>query len=98
MMRGTLRAMIDPERVYTADEAAELLRLTRRAVITAGKRYGLCFVRGRQVIFLGKHLIALIEAMRFKPLANTRYLQAYESGMAAGRLQKLLASQKRTRR
>ncbi len=77
--------MVDPERVYTADEAAELLKLTRRAVITSGKRYGLCFVRGRQTNFLGKHLLELIEAMRYKPV-NTSYQAAYRGGDAFERM------------
>ncbi|MCV0396989.1 MAG: hypothetical protein K5872_08725 [Rhizobiaceae bacterium] len=88
--------MIDPDNVYTADEAAELLKLTRRAVITAGKRYGLCFVRGRQVNFLGKHLLELIEAMRFKPTPGIqqRHLSAWESAQSSKRLTAYVAKQR----
>lgn len=55
------------EPIFTADEAADRLRLTRRAVVTAGKRYGLCFVHGRSVLFTESQLVELVEAMRFKP-------------------------------
>ncbi len=57
---------MDLERIYTADEAADYLKLTRRAVITAGKRYSLCFVRGRDVRFTASHLAELPRAMAYK--------------------------------
>ena len=79
------------DKIYTADEAAERLKLTRRAVITTGKRYGLCFVRGREVRFTERHLVELVEAMRYKPSSTIeqRYVSAYEAGRSAERLSQL---------
>lgn len=50
--------------VYTATEAAERLRLTKRAVIKLGKRHACCSVAGRNVLFSERDLLALWEALR----------------------------------
>ncbi|MFF0919064.1 hypothetical protein ACFYE8_05105 [Rhizobium leguminosarum] len=50
--------------IYTADEAAERLRLTNRGVIKLGKAYGLCSRRGRDYLFSGADLLALWQVLR----------------------------------
>lgn len=53
--------------IYTADEAAERLRLTNRGVIKLGKSYGLCSRRGRDYLFSEADLLALWEVLREPP-------------------------------
>jgi len=50
--------------IYTADEAAERLRLTNRGVIKLGKAYGLCSRRGRDHLFSEADLLALWDVLR----------------------------------
>lgn len=85
--------------VYTAEEAAARLKLTKRAVITYGKRYGLCAVYGRKVIFTGQQLVELLEAMRYKPdsTVEERYSAAYRSALALKDMRALLDEQQAVR-
>ncbi|WP_455918872.1 hypothetical protein [Ensifer canadensis] len=53
--------------IYTADEAAERLRLTNRGVIKLGKQYGLCSRSGRNYLFSESDLLALWEVLREPP-------------------------------
>lgn len=78
--------------IFTAEEAAERLKLTKRAVITNGKRHGLCAIHGRQVIFTEQQLVHLLEAMRYKPISPTekRYSAEYGGRLALQRLRKVL--------
>lgn len=82
--------------IFTADEAAQRLKLTKRAVITYGKRYGLCAILGRTVIFTEQHLVDLLEAARYKPSSPTeeRYSSAYEGRRALERLRNVLKQRK----
>lgn len=57
-------ASIPLDTIYTADEAAERLRLTNRGVIKLGKAYGLCSRVGRDYLFSEQDLLALWEVMR----------------------------------
>jgi hypothetical protein len=50
--------------IYTEDEAAARLRITRRVVITLGKRYGCCSVYGRKVRFSEQDLLDLWQMLR----------------------------------
>lgn len=50
--------------IYTADEAAERLRLTNRGVIKLAKEHGLCSRNGRDYLFSEADLLALWEVMR----------------------------------
>ncbi|KKX33952.1 helix-turn-helix domain-containing protein [Rhizobium sp. LC145] len=54
------------DKIYTADEAAERLRLTNRAVIKIARQYGLCSRRGRNYLFSEADLLELWEVMREK--------------------------------
>ena len=59
------------ETIYTADEAAERLRLTNRGVIKLARQYGLCSRRGRDYLFSESDLVALWEALR-EPAKESR--------------------------
>ncbi|MBB6224594.1 helix-turn-helix domain-containing protein [Rhizobium leguminosarum] len=52
------------DKVYTADEAAERLRLTNRGVIKIARKYGCCSRVGRDYLFSEQDLLALWEAIR----------------------------------
>jgi len=53
--------------IYTANEAAERLRLTNRGIIRLAKHHGLCSRRGRDYLFSERDLLALWEALREPP-------------------------------
>ncbi|MBB3743760.1 excisionase family DNA binding protein [Rhizobium sp. BK591] len=59
-----MRPTIPLDTIYTADEAAERLRLTNRGVIKLGKAHGLCSRVGRDYLFSEQDLLALWEVMR----------------------------------
>lgn len=52
------------DKIYTADEAAERLRLTNRGLIKIAKRHGHCSRSGRDYLFSEADLLALWQAMR----------------------------------
>lgn len=58
------------DKIYTADEAAERLRLTNRGVIKLARQHGLCSRRGRDYLFSEKDLEALWEIMREPPKSS----------------------------
>lgn len=84
-------------RIFTPDEAAERLRITKRKVITLGKRFGLCRVTGRTVLFTEKDLSDLVDAMRFKPVSDIgeRYSTAWRSRNAYERAVALVEARRR---
>lgn len=56
---------MDPlDTIYTAEEAAERLRLTSRGVIKLGREYGLCSRRGRDYLFSEADILELWQVMR----------------------------------
>lgn len=81
--------------VFTAEEAAERLKLTKRAVITHGKRHGLCAVFGRKVVFTEQQLVQLLDAMRYKPKSSIhdRHVSAYAAGQSSNWVRELLNKQ-----
>ena len=82
--------------IYTADEAAERLRLTNRGVIKLAKEHGLCSRSGRNYLFSESDLLALWQVLREPPKvpklptakAHVPDLRLYET------LQKLAAKKK----
>ncbi|MBY5698493.1 hypothetical protein [Rhizobium leguminosarum] len=50
--------------IYTADEAAERLRLTNRALIKIAREYGYCSRSGRDYLFSEADLLAIWQALR----------------------------------
>lgn len=57
--------------IYTAEEAADRLRLTNRGVIKLGKEYGLCSRSGRNYLFSESDLLALWQVLREPPKVPT---------------------------
>lgn len=55
---------ISLDTIYTANEAAERLRLTARGIIKLGRQYGLCSRRGRDYLFSESDLLGLWEVLR----------------------------------
>ncbi|TGR32971.1 MULTISPECIES: hypothetical protein [unclassified Mesorhizobium] len=61
--------------IYTAKEAATRLKMTRRGVITLGKRYGCCSMHGRSVLFSEQDLLDIWQVMR-APATETKPVSA----------------------
>lgn len=55
------------DKIYTTDEAAERLRLTRRGLIKIARTYGLCSRQGRDYLFSEADLLGLWEVLREPP-------------------------------
>lgn len=82
--------------IYTADEAAERLRLTNRGIIKLAKHYGLCSRSGRSYLFSESDLLALWEVLREpatspKPRPPAPFVSDSE---ISNRVRKLLAKKK----
>lgn len=58
------------DRVYTADEAAERLRLHKRGLIKIARRSGHCSRDGRRYLFSEADLLAIWQDLREPPLNN----------------------------
>lgn len=54
-------------KVYTLAEAAERLRLTNRGVAKIARRYGLCMVTGRKLLFTERDIEAILDTLRVAP-------------------------------
>ncbi|QCL92891.1 helix-turn-helix domain-containing protein [Agrobacterium tumefaciens] len=52
------------DKIYTADEVADLLRLTNRAVIKLAKAHGCCSRYGRSYLFSKPDVLAIWEVLR----------------------------------
>lgn len=55
------------DKVYTADEAAERLRVTRRTMIKLGRALGSCSAIGREYFFSERDLLDIWQAQRAIP-------------------------------
>lgn len=56
--------------IYTADEAAERLRLTRRTIIKLGRDLGACSRVGREYLFSETDLLDIWQAQRAMPTSS----------------------------
>ena len=56
--------------IYTADEAAARLRITRRTVIKLGRDLGSCSVIGREYFFSERDLLDIWQAQRAMPTSS----------------------------
>lgn len=52
------------DRIYKADEAAERLRITKRALIKLARKHGSCSRVGREYLFSESDLLAIWQAIR----------------------------------
>ncbi|MDX0232902.1 hypothetical protein GOC14_20525 [Sinorhizobium meliloti] len=55
------------DRIYTTDEAAARLRVTRRTMIKLGRDLGSCSVIGREYFFSERDLLDIWQAQRAMP-------------------------------
>ncbi|WP_391564523.1 helix-turn-helix domain-containing protein [Sinorhizobium meliloti] len=58
------------DKIYTTDEAAERLRVSRRTVIKLGRDLGSCSVIGREYFFSERDLFDIWQAQRAKPTSS----------------------------
>jgi hypothetical protein len=63
---------IEPGSVYTLDEAAAHLRLTKRRVAKLARKHGLCMVVGRVILLTGSHIEGIKDTHRVEPTAPRR--------------------------
>lgn len=61
--------------IYTAEEAAERLRVTTRNVIKLGKKYGTCSMVGTKYLFSEEDLLRLWAAIRVEPATARSVLE-----------------------
>lgn len=59
------------DKIYTADEVADLLRLTNRAVIKLAKAHGCCSRYGRSYLFSKADVLAIWEVLR-EPMKESK--------------------------
>ncbi|GAK70292.1 hypothetical protein RRU01S_10_01310 [Agrobacterium rubi TR3 = NBRC 13261] len=52
------------DRIYTANEAADILRLSNRALIKLARKYGRCSRFGRDFLFSEADLLAIWQVLR----------------------------------
>ncbi|NRP70636.1 hypothetical protein ILFOPFJJ_01517 [Ensifer psoraleae] len=58
------------DKIYTTDEAAERLRVTRRTMIKLGRDLGSCSVIGRDYFFSERDLLDIWQAQRAMPTSS----------------------------
>ncbi|WP_210190405.1 helix-turn-helix domain-containing protein [Ensifer aridi] len=58
------------DKIYTTDEAAERLRVTRRTMIKLGRELGSCSVIGREYFFSERDLLDIWQAQRAMPTSG----------------------------
>lgn len=56
------------DRIYTADEASERLRISKRAIIAFGRNIGACAVASRKYLFSEADLLTIWQALRAEPV------------------------------
>ncbi len=87
------------DKIYTADEAADRLRLKRRGVIKLARTYGLCARFGRDYLFSESDLLALWAAIREPANLPTPAMSQISShDQLRASLQKLTAKKERKRK
>ncbi|MBO6725545.1 MAG: hypothetical protein JJ911_07795 [Rhizobiaceae bacterium] len=64
------------DRIYTADEAAERLKLHKRGLIKIARRSGHCSRNGRSYLFSEADLLAIWQDMRAPPLSQVNVRRA----------------------
>ncbi|MDW9473632.1 helix-turn-helix domain-containing protein [Sinorhizobium medicae] len=86
--------------IYTTDEAAERLRVTRRTMIKLGRDLGSCSMIGRQYFFSERDLLDIWQAQRAMPTSSQGRAVNVKGLLSDVRLQRSLVSlsQKKRRR
>lgn len=86
--------------IYTADEAAARLRITRRTMIKLGRDLGSCSVIGREYFFSERDLLDIWQAQRAMPTSSQGRAVKVKAFLSDVQLQRSLQrlSQKKRRR
>ncbi|WP_376742147.1 helix-turn-helix domain-containing protein [Ensifer canadensis] len=86
--------------IYTTDEAAERLRVTRRTMIKLGRYLGSCSMIGRDYFFSERDLLDIWQAQRAMPTSSQGRAVKVKSLLPDARLRQSLQllSQKKRRR
>ncbi|MDW9899142.1 hypothetical protein GOB10_25900 [Sinorhizobium meliloti] len=58
------------DKIYTTDEAAERLRVSRRTMIKLGRDLGSCSMIGREYFFCERDLLDIWQAQRAMPTSS----------------------------
>jgi len=75
------------DRIYTTDEAAERLRVTRRTMIKLGRDLGSCSVIGREYFFSERDLIDIWQAQRATPTSSQGRAEKAKASLSGVQLQ-----------
>jgi hypothetical protein len=89
------------EKIYTTDEAAERLRVSRRTMIKLGRDLGSCSMIGREYFFSERDLLDIWQAQRAMPTSSQGRAVKVKGFLSDVRLQhslQLLSQKKRKRR
>lgn len=90
------KALLD--KIYTTDEAAERMRVTRRTMIKLGRDLGSCSVIGREYLFSERDLLDIWQAQRAMPTSSQgRAVRAFRSDVRLHQSLQLLTQKKRRR-
>lgn len=86
--------------IYTTDEAAKRLRVSRRTMIKLGRDLGSCSVIGREYFFSERDLLDIWQAQRAMPTSSQGRAVNVKGLLSDVRLQRSLVSlsQKKRRR
>lgn len=86
--------------IYTTDEAAKRLRVSRRTMIKLGRDLGSCSVIGREYFFSERDLLDIWKARRAMPTSSQGRAVNVEAFLSDVRLQRSLQrlTQKKRRR
>ena len=68
-------------RVFTLEEAAEYMRISKQAIAKAARANNLCSIFGRDMLFSESDLLALWDAMRCR--SNSFNVKATTTGISA---------------
>jgi hypothetical protein len=87
--------------IYTTDEAADRLRVSRRTMIKLGRDLGSCSMIGREYFFSERDLLDIWQAQRAMPTSSQGRAVKVKAFLSDVRLQQslqLLSQKKRKRR
>lgn len=85
-------AKVPLDKIFTADEAAERLRVNRRTMIKLGRDLGSCSMIGREYLFSESDLLDIWQAQRAMPTSAQGRAVNVKGVLSDVRLQRSLVS------
>lgn len=64
-------------KIFDADQAALMLRMTKRRLIKVAKINGLCMIYGRKVMFTSAHLADILGVMKCPPNSTGKLIEKH---------------------